>query len=244
MSIKPNTPMGYRMLGRSGIRVSEICLGTMMFGGPTAETEAKRIVDHAYDHGVNFIDTADAYTEGRSEAVVGRAIKANRQNWILATKLANPVKDDTGRVIGGGLSRRWIMRAIDISLARLGTDHIDLYYTHKVDPNVQWDDVVSSMGDLLRAGEIGAWGISNVRAWHIPEIVHQCRNQGVPQPVAMQPHYNLLNRQPEVELLPAARHYGIGVAAYSPIARGILTVSMSPAATPIRKHAPAVPTSA
>ena len=228
MTTKTTAAMGYRMLGRSGIRVSEICLGTMMFGGPTGEPEAQRIVDHAYDHGVNFIDTADVYTDGHSEAVVGRTIKAKRHNWILATKLANPVKDDSGRVIGGWLSRRWIMRSIDISLARLGTDQIDLYYTHKVDPNVQWDDVVSSMGDLMRCGKIGAWGISNVRAWHIPEIVHQCRMQNVPQPVALQPYYNLLNRQPEVELLAAAHHYGLGVASYSPIARGILTAKYVP----------------
>ena len=228
MTTKASTGMGYRKLGRSGIRVSEICLGTMMFGGPTDEAEAKRIVDHAYDHGVNFIDTADVYTDGRSEAVTGRAIKANRHDWVLATKVANVIKDDKGRVIGGGLSRRWITRAVDISLARLGTDHIDLYYTHKVDADVAWDDVVSTMGDLIRAGKIGAWGVSNVRAWHIPEIVHQCRLQNVPQPIALQPYYNLLNRQPEVELLSAAHFYGLGVASYSPIARGILTAKYVP----------------
>jgi aryl-alcohol dehydrogenase-like predicted oxidoreductase len=228
MSSAPSVTMGYRTLGRSGIRVSQICLGTMMFGGPTPEAEAARIVAHARDHGVNFIDTADAYTEGRSEEVTGRAIKANRHDWFLATKVANPIKDATGRVIGGGLSRRWIMRGVDMSLARLGVDHIDLYYTHKVDPTVPWDDIVATFGDAIRSGKIGAWGLSNVRAWHIPEIVHQCRLQNVPQPVALQPYYNLLNRQPEVELLPAAQQYGLGVASYSPIARGILTAKYRP----------------
>lgn len=220
--------MGYRMLGRSGIRVSEICLGTMMFGGPTPEAEAQRIVDHAREHGVNFIDTADAYADGRSEEITGRAIKARRTHWVLATKVANPLNDGSGRMQGGGLSRRWVMRAVDASLARLGVDHIDLYYTHKVDPAVPWDDVVATFGDLIRSGKIGAWGLSNVRAWHIPEIVHQCRLQNVPPPVALQPYYNLLNRQPEIEVLPAARHYGLGVASYSPIARGILTAKYVP----------------
>jgi len=228
MTTKQSRAMAYRLLGRSGIKVSEICLGTMLFGGPTDEAEAMRIVAHARDHGVNFIDTADAYIDGRSEEVTGRAIKANRSDWVLATKIANPIKDASGRVIGGGLSRRWLMRGVDMSLKRLGTDHIDLYYTHKVDPDVPWDDVVSSFGDLIRSGKIGAWGISNVRAWHIPEIVHQCRIQNVPPPIALQPYYNLLNRQPEVEVLPAARHYGLGVASYSPIARGILTAKYVP----------------
>jgi aryl-alcohol dehydrogenase-like predicted oxidoreductase len=215
--------MKYRLLGRSGVRVSEICLGTMMFGGPTAEAEAARITAHAHDHGVTFIDTADVYTDGRSEEITGRAIKANRHDWVLATKVGSPFKDATGRIVGGGLSRRWIMRAIDASLARLGTDRIDLYYTHKVDADVPWEDTVAAFGDLIRAGKILNWGLSNVRAWHIAEIIHQCRRQNVPQPVALQPYYNLLNRQPEVEVLPAASQYGLGVASYSPIARGILT---------------------
>lgn len=220
--------MKYRILGRSGIRVSEICLGTMMFGGPTDEAEATRIVAHARDHGVTFIDTADVYTDGRSEVITGRAIKANRHDWVLATKVGNLIKDKNGVITGGGLSRRWITRTVDACLTRLGTDHIDLFYTHKVDPTVPWDDIVATFGDLIRSGKIGAWGLSNVRAWHIAEIVHECRRQNVPQPVALQPYYNLLNRQPEVEVLPAARHYGLGVASYSPIARGILTAKYVP----------------
>jgi aryl-alcohol dehydrogenase-like predicted oxidoreductase len=228
MPTKTASTMNYRMLGRSGIRVSEICLGTMMFGGPTEEAEAARMVAHARDHGVNFIDTADVYTDGRSEQVTGRTIKSHRHDWVLATKVANVAKDGNGQVIGGGLSRRWVMRAVDMSLARLGTDHIDLYYTHKVDPDTPWDDIVATFGDLIRSGKIGAWGVSNVRAWHIPEIVHQCRLQTVPQPVALQPYYNLLNRQPEVEVLPAAHHFGLGVASYSPVARGILTAKYVP----------------
>ncbi len=228
MALKPRSIMHRRALGRSGIQVSEICLGTMMFGGPTEEAEAARIVAHAGDHGVNFIDTADVYADGRSEEITGRAIRAQRHGWILATKVANVIKDSNGTVIGGGLSRRWVMRAAELSLKRLGTDHIDLYYVHKVDPKVPWDDVVATFGNLIASGKIGAWGLSNVRSWHIAEIVHQCRLQGVPQPIALQPYYNLLNRQPEVEVLPAAFNYGLGVASYSPIARGILTAKYHP----------------
>ncbi len=228
MTTSTKPAMGYRVLGRSGIKVSEICLGTMMFGGPTEEAEAARIVAHARDHGVNFIDTADVYTNGRSEEVTGRAIKAERRDWVLATKVANVIQDRNGRTIGGGLSRRWVRQAVDMSLSRLGTDNIDLYYVHKVDPTVPWDDIVATFGDLIRSGKIGAWGLSNVRAWHIAEVAHQCRLQNVPPPIALQPYYNLLNRQPEVEVLPAARHYGLGVASYSPIARGILTAKYLP----------------
>jgi aryl-alcohol dehydrogenase-like predicted oxidoreductase len=212
-----------RRLGTSGLRVSEICLGTMNFGGPTDETEANRIVADAAANGVNYIDTADAYTDGRSEEITGRAIRANRHHWILATKVANTLKDAQGKPLGGGLSRRWVMAAVDGSLKRLGLDHIDVYYIHKTDPLTPWSDVVRTFGDLIRSGKIRYWGISNVRGWHIAEIVHQCRIQNVAAPITLQPYYNLFNRQPEVEVLPAAREYGIGVTSYSPVARGVLS---------------------
>src|SRR5438093_778755 len=122
--------MQYRNLGRSGLKISPICLGTMMFGGPTDEATSTRIVAKAREAGINFIDTADAYNNGNSEAVVGRAISNSRQSWILATKLANQMGDDPNR---GGLSRRWVLKAVDESLQRLGTDFIDIYYLHKED---------------------------------------------------------------------------------------------------------------
>jgi aryl-alcohol dehydrogenase-like predicted oxidoreductase len=209
----------YRVLGTSGIKVSQICLGTMMFGGPTEEAEARRIIDHALESGVNFIDTADVYTKGRSEAVIGPAIKAKRDRWVLATKLAQ----STGSAVtDSGLSRRYMMQAVEASLKRLGTDYIDLYYIHRVDPNTPWESTIATFGDLIRQGKIREWALSNVRAWHIPHVVHLCRQLGVPPPVALQPYYNLMNRQPEVELLPAARTFGLGVVPYSPIARGVL----------------------
>ncbi|HEY5831214.1 MAG TPA: aldo/keto reductase, partial [Hyphomicrobiaceae bacterium] len=209
----------YRVLGTSGIKVSQICLGTMMFGGPTEEAEARRIIDHALESGVNFIDTADVYTKGRSEAVIGPAIKARRDRWVLATKLAQSAGS---AVTDSGLSRRYMMQAVEASLKRLGTDYIDLYYIHRVDPNTPWESTIATFGDLIRQGKIREWALSNVRAWHIPHVVHLCRQLGVPPPVALQPYYNLMNRQPEVELLPAARTFGLGAVPYSPIARGVL----------------------
>jgi aryl-alcohol dehydrogenase-like predicted oxidoreductase len=212
--------MQYRVLGSSGIKVSQLCLGTMMFGGPTPEAEARSIIDHALESGVNFIDTANVYTEGRSEAVIGPAIKLKRDRWVLATKVAQKSGPD---VTDAGLSRRHIMQAVEASLKRLATDYIDVYYIHRVDPGTPWELTVAAFGDLIRQGKIREWALSNVRAWHIPHVVHLCRQLGVPQPTALQPYYNLMNRQPEVELLPAAKAFALGVVPYSPIARGVLT---------------------
>jgi len=213
--------MRYQVLGRSGISVSELCLGTMNFGGPTDEAEARRIIDHALENGVNFIDTANVYTEGRSEEIVGRALEGRRDRVILATKVANPVghKGLNDR----GLSRVHVMQAVEGSLRRLKTDYIDLYYVHRPDPKTPWEDVVRTFGNLVRQGKIRHWALSNVRGWQIAHICHLCRQLNEPEPVALQPYYNLMNRQPEVEVLPAARAYGLGVVPYSPVARGVLT---------------------
>ena len=192
--------MKYRVLGHSGVHVSELCLGTMMFGGPADEAQSRRIVDHALDAGVNFIDTADVYTDGHSEEVIGRALKETRHRWVLATKVANPTGDGPNE---RGLTRIHVRRAVEASLRRLQTDHVDLYYIHKLDPDTSWEQIVLTFGELIREGKIREWGISNVRAWHIPHIHHLCRAAGVPAPTALQPYYNLMNRQPEVELLPA-----------------------------------------
>jgi len=216
--------MEYRSLGRSGLRVSPVCLGTMMFGDRTDEREARDIVAHARDAGVNFIDTADVYAGGASERITGAAIAAERSRWILATKVANPMPGAANAPPNtGGLSRRWIMQACEASLARLGTDHIDIYYLHKDDPATPVAETVGAIGDLIRAGKIRYFGLSNFRGWRIAEVVRSCAALGVPQPVVCQPYYNLLNRMPEVEVLPACDHYGLGVASYSPIARGVLT---------------------
>jgi aryl-alcohol dehydrogenase-like predicted oxidoreductase len=221
--------MQYRSLGRSGLKISPICLGTMMFGGPTDEATSSRIVAKAREAGINFIDSADAYNGGQSEQVVGRAISNNRQGWVLATKLANQLGDDPNR---GGLSRRWVLQAAEESLKRLGTDYIDIYYLHKEDHSTPLAETVAALGDLIRAGKIRYFGVSNYRGWRIAEIVRLAERLGVPPPVVCQPYYNAMNRMPEVEVLPACDHYGLGVASYSPIARGILAGKYLPGQTP------------
>lgn len=223
--------MRYRILGATGTRVSELCLGTMTFGDTCDEATAARIVGHAFDNGVNFIDTANQYAKGRSEEIVGRLIKSNRNRWFLATKVGNPAGDGANN---HGLSRSHVMSAIEASLKRLGTDHIDLHYVHLADAPTSWEHVVETFGMLISQGKVREWGLSNVRGWHIAHIVGLCDRHGIPRPAALQPYYNLMNRMPEVELIPAARHYGIGVVPYSPIARGILTgkykLNVTPAA--------------
>ena len=221
--------MEYRRLGSSGLEVSPLCLGTMTFGDRTDAAESRRIVDAAFDAGVNFIDTADAYGKGASETIIGAAIKANRRRWILATKVGNAL---TVKPHDGGLSRRWVLAACDDSLARLGTDYIDIYYLHKDDRDTPIAETVGAIGDLIRAGKIRYFGISNYRGWRIAEMVSECEAQGVSLPVVCQPYYNLLNRMPEVEILPACDHYGIGVAPYSPLARGVLTGKYPPGTKP------------
>jgi aryl-alcohol dehydrogenase-like predicted oxidoreductase len=212
--------MQFRRLGNSGLEVSVLCLGTMMFGDRTDGGMAKEIVAHASGAGVNFIDTADVYSKGVSETIVGDTIRAERNRWILATKVGNVM---TRAPDDGGLSRRWIAAACDASLARLATDWIDIYYLHKDDPKTPIAETVGALGDLIRAGKIRYFGISNYRGWRIAEVIRWCEKLNVPPPVVCQPYYNLLNRAPEVEILPACDHYGIGVAPYSPVARGVLT---------------------
>jgi hypothetical protein len=221
--------MEYRRLGASGLEVSPLCLGTMTFGDRTDGAEAQRIVDAAFDAGVNFIDTADAYGNGASESIVGAAIKPHRRQWILATKVANVL---TARPHDGGLSRRWVLAACDDSLARLATDYIDVYYLHRDDPDTPIAETVGAIGDLIRGGKVRYFGLSNYRGWRIAEVVSECAAQGVPMPVVCQPYYNLLNRMPEVEILPACHYYGLGVAPYSPIARGVLTGKYRPGVVP------------
>ena len=221
--------MDHRNLGRSGLKVSPLCLGTMMFGGPTDEATAARIVAAAADAGVNFIDTADVYTEGRSEEIVGRAIAADRSRWILATKVANPVGPGPN---DRGLSRRHVIAACEASLARLGTDAIDIYYLHKEDHGTPLGETVRAIADLVRAGKIRHFGVSNYRGWRVAEICRLADELGIDRPVVSQPYYNALNRMPEVEHLPACGHYGLGVVPYSPLARGVLTGKYDPAKPP------------
>jgi len=212
--------MEYRSLGHTGLKVSPLCLGTMTFGGATEEATAARMVGMARDVGINFIDTADAYTDGASEEITGRLVAGDRDRWVLATKVANPMGDGPHR---RGLSRKWLMRAIDDSLARLGTDYVDIYYLHKEDHDTPLEETVGAIADLIRDGKVRYLGLSNYRAWRIAEIVNLCAEAGIAAPAACQPYYHALYRAAEVEVLPACDYYGIGVASYSPLARGVLT---------------------
>src|SRR5260221_3377612 len=221
--------MQYRNLGRSGLKISPICVGTMMFGGPTGEATSTRIVAKAREAGINFIDTADAYNGGNSEQVVGRAISNSRRNWVLATKLANQMGEDPNR---GGLSRRWVLQAADESLKRLGTDYIDIYYLHKEDHSTPLHETVRAMGELIREGKVRYFGVSNYRAWRVAEICNICDDLGIDRPVVSQPYYNAMNRMPEVEHFPACNFYGLGIVPYSPLARGVLTGKYRPDAEP------------
>ncbi|HEY4078823.1 MAG TPA: aldo/keto reductase [Rhizomicrobium sp.] len=221
--------MYYRSLGRSGIRVSPLCLGAMMFGNQTDETEARRITDRAFEQGINFIDTANVYNSGKSEEVVGCSIAANRDKWVLATKFGG---GEGGWPNESGASRKAIMAAVDASLKRLGTDYIDLIYVHREDRATRIEEQVAALGELIRAGKVRYYGVSNHRAWKIAEFSHVADRLGVDRPAASQPLYNLANRQIEQEHLTACAHYGIGVVPYSPLARGVLTAKYEPGAKP------------
>ncbi len=218
--------MEYRKLGGSALKVSPLCLGTMMFGDRTDEKEAGRIIGAAFDAGVNFIDTADVVCQRRIRAYYGpahriapRPLGAGHQGRQSS---CGPGPNE------GGLGRKWIMQAIDASLQRLGSDYIDIYYLHRDFDDAPLEETVGALGDIIRSGKARYFGLSNFRGWRIAEIMRLCRALNVPQPIVCQPYYNAMNRQPEVEILPACRYYGIGVVPYSPLARGVLTGKYKP----------------
>ncbi len=212
--------MEYRKLGRGGPKVSPLCLGTMMFGTATEEADALRIIARAREQGINFIDTACTYAGGRSEEIVGRAIAAERGWWVLATKMGGPTGTGPN---DRGLSRYNAMRSVDASLKRLGTDVIDVFYLHVEDHATPLEETVRAVADMIRAGKIRYFGVSNHRAWRVAEICRLAGEAGIDRPVVSQPYYNALNRMPEVEQLPACAHFGLGIFPYSPLARGVLT---------------------
>ena len=205
--------MQYRNLGKSNLQVSRLCLGTMMFGDQTSREEAAAIVSDAHAQGVNYIDTADVYTKGASESMLGELLRGQRHDWVLATKLGNPMSE---RKNEGHYSRSWMLREVEASLARLQTDHVDILYLHRDYNGMSLEEPLWALDALLRAGKIRYWGVSNFRGWRIAELVHLARQMGMPGPVVCQPYYNLLNRMPEVEILPACAHHGLGVTPYSP----------------------------
>lgn len=221
--------MPYRRLGRSGLVVSRLALGTMTFGDRTEEAEAQRIFGEAVDAGVNFIDTADTYAEGRSEQITGRLVKSARDKYVLATKAANPQGTGPNE---RGLSRKWLIQEVEASLGRLGTDYVDILYLHKEDHGTPLEETARALGDLRRAGKIRYFGVSNFKSWRLARISEICRAEGMDGPVVSQPLYHALNRVAEVEQFAACDAYGLGVCVYSPTARGILTGKYRPDAPP------------
>jgi len=221
--------MQYANLGKSPLQVSRLCLGTMMFADQTPQDEARNILGHALDLGCNFLDTADVYSLGQSEAMLGPLMAGQRHRWVLASKVGNAMSAAPNE---GHYSRTWVLRACEGSLQRLGTDHLDIYYLHRDFNGMNLEEPLRAIEALLRDGKIRYWGVSNFRAWRIAEMVHMARQMNMPAPVVCQPYYNLLNRMPEVEVLEACGHYGLGVVPYSPIARGVLTGKYAPGQAP------------
>jgi aryl-alcohol dehydrogenase-like predicted oxidoreductase len=225
--------MQYRTLGRTGIKVSSYCLGAMMFGaaGNPDHDDSIRIIHKALDAGINFIDTADMYSRGESEQIVGQALKGRRDSVVLATKARMAMGHDTGDTGDAdradpnrqGASRRWLVRALDDSLRRLQTDHVDLFQIHRPDPDTDIEETLSVLTDLVRAGKVRAIGTSSLPASDIVEAQWVAERRGLQRFRTEQPPYSILNRGVEREVLPVCQRYGMGTLVWSPLAGGLLT---------------------
>ncbi|NLW20484.1 MAG: aldo/keto reductase [Clostridiales bacterium] len=212
--------MEYIRLPGTGLQVSRLSLGTMTFGGQTNERDSLAILDHALDQGVNFWDTANMYTAGTSETIVGKALKGRRERVILATKVFNPMSEDMN---DWGLSRRAILSAVDKSLKRLDTDWIDLYYLHSPDYHTDLHETLHTMDGLVKAGKIRYIGVSNFAAWQVADMLGICGKEGFIKPIYSQNMFNLITRAAQTEMLPFLRAHNMGMAVYNPIAAGLLT---------------------
>ncbi len=214
--------MQYRTLGRTGIRVSPYCLGAMMFGagGNPDHDDSIRIIHQALDAGINFIDTADRYSRGESEEIVGKALKGQRDNIVLATKVNGAMGDDPNQQ---GNSRRWLIREVEASLRRLQTDYIDLYQIHRPAPDTDIEETLSALTDLMRAGKVRMIGSSTFPASEIVEAQWVAERRGLGAFPHRATPYSILNRGIEREVLPICEKYGMGVLVWSPLAKGMLT---------------------
>lgn len=212
--------MRYKRLGRTGLKVSEICLGTMTFGGQADEETSRAIVQRALDAGVNFIDTANVYNAGRSEEITGRIITGIRSRIVLATKVHGRMGEGPN---DGGQSRKHIMEAIEASLRRLGTDYLDLYQVHRFDPETPLEETLRALNDLVHAGKVRYIGCSNYAAWHLGKALWVSDRYGLARYDSLQPRYNLISRAIDVEILPLCRDQEVGVIVYNPLAGGMLT---------------------
>ena len=212
--------MEYRYLPGTGLAVSRLSLGTMMFGGQTSEEDSIKIIDCALDGGINVVDTADMYNGGLSEVAVGKALKGKRENVILATKVCNKMSDD---INDRGLNRRHIIAGCEASLKRLQTDYIDIYYMHTPDYKTPLEESLDAMSQLVRDGKVRYIGFSNYASWQAADIMHISEKQNGVKPVITQNVYNLLTRGIEEELIPFCKAHKVGLTVYNPIAAGLLT---------------------
>src|SRR6201991_506027 len=223
--------MEYRILGRTGVKVSSLCLGGMMFGawGNTDHDDSVRIIHAALDAGVNFVDSADVYSAGESEEIVGKALKGRRDDVVLATKFFMPMGDDPN---SRGGSRRWIVTAVEDSLRRLGTDHIDLYQVHRPDPDVDVEETLGALTDLVRQGKVRYIGSSSYSGSQIVEAQWTARDRRLERFRTEQPPYSLLTRAIELDVLPTAQRHGMGILTYSPLGGGWLSGSWTADSSP------------
>jgi aryl-alcohol dehydrogenase-like predicted oxidoreductase len=223
--------MEYRPLGRTGVQVSKLCLGTMMFGawGNTDHDDSIRIIQAALDGGINFVDSADVYSAGESEEIVGKALKGRRDDVVLATKFWGRMGDDPNR---RGVSRRWIIAEVENSLRRLGTDWIDLYQMHRPDPQTDIDETLGALTDLVRQGKVRYVGSSSFSAGEIVEAQWTARDRRLERFRTEQPPYSLLVRGIELDVLPTAQRHGMGILTYSPLAGGWLSGRWTSDSTP------------
>jgi len=214
--------MAYRPLGRTGVQVSPLCLGTMMFGpwGNDDETDSIRVIHRALDAGINFVDTADVYSAGESERIVGKALKGRRDDVVLATKFFMPMGEDPNH---RGGSRKWIVREVEDSLRRLDTDYLDLYQVHRPSQDTDVEETLSALTDLVRQGKIRYIGSSSYAASQIVEAQWVARERGLERFKTEQPPYSILVRGIEQDVLPTARRHGMGILSYSPLAGGWLS---------------------
>ena len=220
--------MDYVTLGSTGLKVSPLCLGTMTYGSSEwrpwvlNEPESRPFIRQALEAGINFFDSADMYSLGKSEEVLGRALRdfgPGRDKVVIATKLYNPMSPDPN---DRGLSRKHIRHAVEASLRRLGTDYIDLYQIHRFDPETPIEETLSALDELVRSGKVLYLGASSMAAWQFSRMLHTSERNGWSRFVTMQNHYNLLYREEEREMIPLCLHEGIGLIPWSPLARGIL----------------------
>ena len=212
--------MQYRFVGRTGVKVSSICLGTMTFGDSADEQESARIFERSLESGVNFIDTADVYNAGLTEQIVGRLIKGRRDELVIVSKVFGR---SVPGINPGGSSRRHIVRAVEASLRRLGTDRLDFYLLHQFDTTVALEESLRALDDLVRRGLVLYVGASNFAAWQYMKALGISERRGLERFSLIQPMYNLAKRQAEVEILPMAKSEGLGVISFSPIGAGLLS---------------------